>query len=193
MKFDSRKPVDVLDWQAPVKLNRKDLRRDDPNAHAPPQAVRPMLGLDGNQVVGADGKPVMVDAEGRVVVENAGASGSDAGGGKGKGAANAKKKFQKKTRQVFVVPEEVRQLRKEERYPWVFEDATGSENWVAQLEDTSKAETHAFFVPAQNYVFKFVPAHRWYKFQKKLKHDLPTDTQTMESAVSTMKCILCLC
>ncbi|KAK7470644.1 transcription factor IIF subunit tfg1 [Stygiomarasmius scandens] len=181
MKFDSRKSVDISRWQTPVKLNRKDLRRDDPAASGVGQALHPMLGPDGNPVYGADGKPVMVDAEGRPVTD---ASGS---GAKGKGAAaataaNNKKKFQKKTRQVFIVPEETRLLRREEKFPWVMEDASGQEMWIAQLEDLGKAETHAFFMPAANDIFKFVPSHRWYKFQKKLKHDLPTDSLTVEQA-----------
>ncbi|KAJ7890799.1 transcription initiation factor [Mycena leptocephala] len=175
MKFDSRKPVDLTAWRAPIKLNRKEMRRDD--ASGVQVAVGPMLGLDGKPVVGPDGKFVMVDAEGKPIQAD---SGRDP---KGKGPAlNGKKKFQKKTRQVYVVPEEVRQLRREERYPWVMEDATQSETWVGQLEDISKSGTHAFFMPAANDIFKFVPAHRWYKFQKKVKHDLPTDTVTMESA-----------
>ncbi|KAF8195889.1 hypothetical protein K438DRAFT_1760754 [Mycena galopus ATCC 62051] len=158
MKFDSRKPVDLTSWRGPIKLNRKEMRRDD--ASGSQVAVGPMLGLDGKPVVGPDGKFVMVDAEGRPIQP------ADA---KGKGpavGANGKKKFQKKTRQVYVVPEEVRQLRREERYPWVMEDATGTETWLGQLEDISKAGTHAFFMPAANDIFKFVPAHRWYKFQK---------------------------
>ncbi|KAJ7129670.1 hypothetical protein C8R44DRAFT_777377 [Mycena epipterygia] len=176
MKFDSRKPVDLTTWPAPIKLNRKEMRRDD--ASVSQVAVGPMLGLDGKPVVGPDGKFVMVDAEGKPIHAD---SGRDAKG-KGPAAANGKKKFQKKTRQVYVVPEETRQLRREERYPWVMEDATQAETWVGQLEDISKAGTHAFFMPAANDIFKFVPAHRWYKFQKKVKHDLPTDTVTMESA-----------
>jgi transcription initiation factor TFIIF subunit alpha len=174
MKFDSRKPVDLTAWRAPIKLNRKEMRRDD--ASGTQVAVGPML-LDGKPVVGPDGKFVMVDAEGKPI---------QAADPKGKGpaaAANGKKKFQKKTRQVYVVPEEVRHLRREERYPWVMEDSTGAEMWLGQLEDISKSGTHAFFMPAANDIFKFVPAHRWYKFQKKLKHDLPTDTATVESAV----------
>ncbi|KAJ7904517.1 transcription initiation factor [Mycena olivaceomarginata] len=173
MKFDSRKPVDLTAWRAPIKLNRKEMRRDD--ASGTQVAVGPML-LDGKPVVGPDGKFVMVDAEGKPI---------QAADPKGKGpaaAANGKKKFQKKTRQVYVVPEEVRHLRREERYPWVMEDSTGAEMWLGQLEDISKSGTHAFFMPAANDIFKFVPAHRWYKFQKKLKHDLPTDTATVESA-----------
>ncbi|KAJ6613443.1 hypothetical protein B0H10DRAFT_1881278 [Mycena sp. CBHHK59/15] len=175
MKFDARKPVDLTAWPAPIKLNRKELHRDDASGNQ--VAVGPMLGLDGKPVVGSDGKFVMVDVDGRPIQAD---SARDA---KGKGAAtNGKKKFQKKTRQVYVVPEEVRQLRREERYPWVMEDAMQAETWVGQLEDMSKSSTHAFFMPAANDIFKFVPAHRWYKFQKKVKHDLPTDTVNMESA-----------
>lgn len=182
MKFDSRKPVDISRWTAPIKLNRKEMRRDDGSVNSAPEAVGPMLGPDGKPVIGADGKFVMVDAEGRPIHNTDGSSAN----GKGKGAGmNAKKRFQKKTRQVYYVPEEVRQLRREERYPWVMEDSSQAQNevWIGQMEDAAKSETHAFFMPAANDIFKFVPAHRWYKFQKKLKHDLPTDTANVESLV----------
>jgi transcription initiation factor TFIIF subunit alpha len=125
----------------------------------------------------------MVDSEGRPIHTSNGTAGSSQD--KGGKAAKDKKRFTKKTRQVYFVPEEVRQLRREERYPWVMEDSSPaqSEMWIGQMEDASKSETHAFFMPAANDVFKFVPAHRWYKFQKRLKHDLPTDSATMESLV----------
>jgi transcription initiation factor TFIIF subunit alpha len=128
MKFESRKPVDISTWQTPIKLNRKEPRREERATNGAPPA---------------------------------------------RGFANGKK-FQKKTRQVFLVPEATRQLRKEERCPWVMEDATKSQVWTGKLEDLSKAETHAFFMPAAADVFKFVPAHRWYKFQKKPNYHVPT-------------------
>lgn len=185
MKFDSRKPVEISKWTAPIKLNRKDLRRDEGVTNGAPEAVGPMLGPDGKPVVGADGKMVMVDVDGRPINNRDDSLGIGKGKDKdkGKGVANGKKRFQKKTRQVFYVPEEVRQLRREERYPWVMEDSSSMHNelWIGQMEDASKSETHAFFMPAANDVFKFVPAHRWYKFQKRLKHDLPTDTAKVES------------
>ncbi|KAG6814181.1 hypothetical protein H0H92_000858 [Tricholoma furcatifolium] len=183
MKFDSRKTVDLSRWQQPIKLNRKELRRDTEPGEGVPEAVGPMLGPDGKPVIGIDGKMVMVDAEGRPIQPSNGASGSGSNG-KGKGpAANGKKRFQKKTRQVYVVPDEVRQLRREERYPWVLEDSSPAkeEMWTAQMEDVARSETHALFMPAVNDIFKFVPTHRWYKFQKKIKHDLPTDTANVES------------
>ncbi|KAF8974561.1 hypothetical protein BDZ97DRAFT_35006 [Flammula alnicola] len=180
MKFDSRRPVDISRWTQPIKLNRKDLRRDEAATNVVPEAVGPMLGPDGKPVIGADGRMVMVDAEGRPIQASNGAAGPSKDKGK---AAAAKKRFQRKTRQVFFVPEEVRQMRREERYPWVMEDSSPEQNevWTGQMEDVKKSETHGFFMPAANDVFKFVPAHRWYKFQKRLKHDLPTDTANVES------------
>ena len=170
MKFDSRKPVDILRWSAPVKLNRKDLRRPDTSVNGPeaPKAVGPMLGPDGKPVIGMDGRIVMVDAEGKPI-HGDGTPGST----RSKNGPGPKRKFQKKTKQVFKVPEATRQLRKEERYPWVMEDTTGNEVWVGKMEEVAKAETQAFFMPASNNTFKFVPAHRWYKFQKKPNYHIP--------------------
>ncbi len=185
MKFDSRKPVDITTWSRPVKLNRKEARRDgrDGAMGAPvPQAVGPMLGPDGKPVIGMDGKVVMVDADGRPIRPgdqngvNGASNGAGGAGAKGKDkekVSAAKKKFQKKTKQVFLVPDAVRQLRKEERYPWVMEDGSGKEVWHGSMEEVSKAETQAMFMPAANDIFKFVPAHRWYKFQKKPNYHIP--------------------
>ena len=183
MKFDSRKPVDVSTWEEPIKLNRKDTRRQE-STSVQQIPVRPMLGLDGKPVIGTDGRIVMVDADGRPIASTPGESSSKEKETKGKAPANGKKKMTRKTRQVFKVPEDVRQLRKEERFPWVMEDARQSEVWVGQLEEVSKAETHALFMPAAQEVFKFVPAHRWYKYHKKPKHHVP-DLEEAESLVCT--------
>lgn len=183
MKFDSRKPVDISTWQTPIKLNRKEPRREEEDANSAPEAVGPMLGPDGKPVIGADGRIVMVDADGRPIHASDGSTGSFGKDAKGKMGMNGKKKFQKKTRQVFLVPEATRQLRREERYPWVMEDSGQKEVWVGKLEEVSKSETHAFFMPAANDVFKFVPAHRWYKFQKKPNYHIPT-LEEAESIVS---------
>lgn len=181
MKFDSRKPVDVSTWEEPIKLNRKDIRRQEPTS-TQQVPVRPMLGLDGKPVIGPDGRIVMVDADGRPIANTSGEGSSKEKESKGKTPMNGKKKMARKTRQVFKVPDNVRQLRKEERYPWVMEDAGQNEVWVGQLEEVSKAETHALFMPAAQEVFKFVPAHRWYKFHKKPKHHVP-DLEEAESLV----------
>lgn len=185
MKFDSRKPVDVFTWQAPVKLNRKDLRRQNPNAEpdeSESRAVGPMLGPDGKAVIGMDGRMVMVDAEGKPIHPG---QPSMPAKDKPKDGVQKRKKPPKKTKQVFKIPEATRQLRREERYPWVMEDGIGRETWVGSMEEASKSETHAFFMPAQNNTFKFVPAHRWYKFQKKPSHYIPT-LEEAEAAVSVL-------
>lgn len=164
MKFNSREPVDVMAWQEPVKLNRKDPRRQEGEPSVK-EAVGPMLGPDGKPVIGADGRIVMVDADGRPIHNSEGGK-----EGKDKSVGNGKKKFQKKTKQVFIVPDAVRQLRREEKHPWVIEDGTGTEVWTAQMEEVSRAETHGFFMPTSENKFQFVSAHRWYKFQKKQNH-----------------------
>lgn len=167
MKFNSRDPVDVMTWQQPVKLNRKEPKRQDASGSSVQEAVAPMLGPDGKPVIGADGRMVMVDADGRPIHNTEGTASSQAKDMKEK---SGRKKFQKKTKQVFVVPEHIRQLRREEKYPWVIEDGTGSEVWVGQMEEASKSETHGFFMPTSENKFQFVSAHRWYKFQKKQNH-----------------------
>ncbi|KAG1907185.1 uncharacterized protein F5891DRAFT_1100194 [Suillus fuscotomentosus] len=168
MKFDSRKTVDISTWEEPIKLNRKELRREEAGPSQVPTGH--MLGPDGKPVIGSDGNIVMVDADGRPIAKDNGETQSNV---KDKGKAGGRKKFQKKTRQVFLVPEATRQLRREERYPWVMEDAKQNEMWVGKLEEVARAETHALFMPAAQEFFKFVPAHRWYKFQKKPKHHVP--------------------
>ncbi|KAI6151921.1 hypothetical protein BKA82DRAFT_4104931 [Pisolithus tinctorius] len=184
MRFDSRKLIDISTWEAPIKLNRKELRRQETAEEQVP--VRPMLGPDGKPVIGTDGRLVMVDADGRPINSGTGEESVKEKDQKGKGTANGKKKVQKKTRQVFKVPEDVRQLKREERYPWVMEDARRNEVWIGQLEEVSKAETHALLMPAQQDVFKFVPAHRWYKFHKKPKHHIP-DLQEAESLMARIQ------
>ncbi|CAL1700613.1 unnamed protein product [Somion occarium] len=183
MKFESRKAVDITQWERPVMLNRKEPRREDTSAtQAAPVPAGLMLGPDGKPVIGADGKPVQVDAEGRPIRPGEYSQGGGQGD-KGKEKVSAiKKRMQKKTRQVHLIPEEVRQLRREERYPWVVEDGQKSEVWVGKMEEVSRSETHAMFMPAANDVFKFVPAHRWYKFQKKPHYRVPT----LEEAESMM-------
>ena len=174
MKFESRRPVELETWQKPIKLNRKDIRREQEPKDAgvdSPVAVGPMLGPDGKPVIGVDGKMVMVDAEGKPIH---GERTSGATTAKPKEKGPGRKKFQKKTKQVFLVPEATRQLRREERYPWVMEDAVGSQIWTGMLDDVNKAETHAMFLPTADNVFKFVPPHRWYKFQKRPNHKIPS-------------------
>lgn len=196
MKFESRKRIEINDWAKPVKLNRKDSHRNDPALQpAAQQAVMPMVGSDGKHVIGADGKVVMVDAQGRPVRDPAALAaaeqvkeekGKDKAAGGGPGDKDKKpKRFQKKTRQVFLVPEATRQLRREEKFPWVIEDGAQKEVWVGKIEDVSKSQTHAMFMPAANDVFKFVPAHRWYKFQKKPSHHVP-NLEEAESLVRTV-------
>ena len=186
MKFESHRLEDIDTWERPVKLNRKELKREQESRDGPGVglnlAITPMLGADGKPVIGGDGKIVMLDADGRPMN---GERASGAAAAKPKERGPGRKKFQKKTRQVFLVPEATRQLRREERYPWVMESGDGEHIWTGMLDDIHKAETHAMFLPTVNNVFKFVAPHRWYRFQKRHNHKIPSleEAERMVSAI----------
>ena len=186
--------MDILSWATPIKLNRKELRRETVDVPGTQKAVAPMLGPDGKPVIGADGHLVKVDAEGKPIPSST-LLRNEAGGGLGATVSNSavkdkskSKKFYKKTRQVFLVPEEVRKLRREERYPWVFEDASGMEVWVGMMDDIAKKETHAVFMPSTDNTFKFIPTRRWYKFQKRAPLAIPT-LEEAEKLASVTTCL----
>ena len=103
-------------------------------------------------------------------------------GGPGGGG---RRKPGKKTRQVYKVADSVRDLRKEERYPWVIEDASGQEIWTAQMDEVSKSENHGMLMPAGNNSFQFVPAHRWYRFHKKPVYAIP-NLETAEKMMASI-------
>ncbi|KAJ3728338.1 hypothetical protein C8R42DRAFT_693676 [Lentinula raphanica] len=163
MKFESRKSVDIMGWQMPIKLNRKKRMRElNSSMSGTREAMRPMPSIDGQPVIGSDGKVVMVGSE----VQPGGSSAEP-------NFRDGDTVGKKRARQVFSIPDEVKRLRNEEKDPWVIEDASGQQIWTAQFDDAGKAETHAFLIP-YNDVFKFVPSHRHYKFQKKLTPGIPT-------------------
>ncbi|GJJ12510.1 hypothetical protein Clacol_006753 [Clathrus columnatus] len=221
------KEVDLGVWRQPVKLNRKEYRPAERglgsgSASSSGNVVgmgngnesggedvkkTPMLGPDGKPVIGPDGRIVMVGPDGKVsssIVSGtnavAGSSKSNGGGGKTNtpnGKTKTKQGPRKKIKQVFLVPEEVRKLRREERYPWIFEEAPldvkpsdtavsslgadanatpsvssiPGQIWVGHLENPEKSQTHGLLVPKGS-TFQFVPSYRYYKFTKK-RSDVP--------------------
>jgi len=167
MKFEARgKEIDPTRWNQPVKLNRKSIRaNDNDGGEAVPVELKPMMGPDGKPVIGIDGKIVMVGPDGKPVTQTNGAT-VKTNGKDPKGKGKGRQPFKKKTKQVFLVSEEERQTRLEERYPWVMEESgAGGQVWVGKL-DVDKAQTHALLVP-NGQDFQFVPANKWYKFQKR--------------------------
>ncbi|KZV97232.1 Rap30/74 interaction domain-containing protein [Exidia glandulosa HHB12029] len=140
-----------------------------------------MLGLDGKPVIGPDGNFVMMQ-DGRPVKREEVKKEEDdveegSSSAKPKEPAPKKRKpFQKKTRQIHTIPEEQRQLQREERYPWVLEDQSGQETWVGRIENAEKSSMYGLFLTSTSTEFYFIPAHRWYKMQKRPN----TKTATME-------------
>ncbi|EJD32975.1 hypothetical protein AURDEDRAFT_111714, partial [Auricularia subglabra TFB-10046 SS5] len=128
--------------------------------------ITPMLGLDGKPVIGPDGEMVYMQ-DGRPIPKAKKEEDGEDEVPKPKEPTKKRKPFQKKTRQIFTIPEEQRQLQREERYPWVLEDNSGQETWIGRIENADKASFHGLFLTGTGSDFYFVPAHRWYKMQKR--------------------------
>lgn len=179
-KFESRKTINPVFWPRPVKLNRKDPSKQNSEDEIMGDVkLTPMLGLDGKPVIGADGNMVMLGPDGRPALQHARPK-------QDQPQNSRRKPFQRKTRQVFTIPEELRQLRKEERFPWLIEDGTGNENWVARLDELSKSDNHGFLVPreSQSGAFVFYNSHRFYKFAKKSKERQMGAEEAEEQVIS---------
>ncbi|CAE6431786.1 unnamed protein product [Rhizoctonia solani] len=161
-------PIDLHSWPAPVKLNRKDFKsRNEVEEEVGP--LTPMLGHDGKPVIGPDGKVVMLNADGTRVKKEDDPKGKK----KAKEDPNAKKKaFMKKTRQVHMIPDEVRAFRKEHRKDWLLEDNGGglgaNQSWSGKYSDANDKQIYAFFapVPGNDKEFRFIPVYRFYNFTR---------------------------
>lgn len=155
LKFHSstvqkRQSINPRTFTEPVRLTRKNLR-----AEAARQAAAAALAASGGPTPGANG-----------------GSNADAGliAPHGGGAQSKKNLFKKKTRQVFIpLDPAARQLKKEEALPWVLEDYDGHNTWVGNVEAGQSKGQYMLFVFAED-GFRVVPAHRWYKFQKKQQY-----------------------
>ncbi|KAG8709052.1 hypothetical protein FRC08_018555 [Ceratobasidium sp. 394] len=177
-------PIDLCAWPAPVKLNRKDYKsRNEVEEQAGP--LTPMLGPDGKPVIGPDGKVVMLNADGTRVKKEEETKGKK----KGKEDPNAKKKaFLKKTRQVHMIPDDVRAFRKEHRKDWLLEDNGGglaaTQSWSGKYSDVNDKQIWAFFAPVtgNNKEFRFIPVHRFYNFSRNNN----VSTERVESQVSNL-------
>lgn len=168
-KFDSRKPVDLGAWAQPLKLNRKHAAAREGEDTVSKGPITPMLGLDGKPVIGPDGSMVMMQ-DGRPVRPKKEEDDEDEAPKPATPAAKKRKPFQKKTRQIHTIPEEQRQLQRDERYPWLLEDKAGQETWVGRIENADKATMYGLFLTSTSTEFYFIPAHRWYKMQKRPNH-----------------------
>ena len=165
--------------QLPVYINRKNPKYKDleeiPEGLAdgiipPESALVPLRGQDGEVVIGPDGQPVMVTPDvaqnrGRGPITLPGAAAAQLA----KKPDDKKKPKRKKTsyRQVYHVPDRVRQVKKEERFPWIMEDSSGENAWVGYMRD--EKPKHLFQVSSDG-TFRWIPSHRTYVFTKLPNH-----------------------
>lgn len=150
----------------------------------------PLKGPDGQPVIGPDGQPIMVTPavaqqakggrmpfvpgmlpDGKAKKNASGKGGKSGGGGGGGGKAGdgkggeGRKRGGKKTRQVFMIPEATRQLKKEERYPWLWEDKEAKEIWEGRRIEKNKVKLQLLQV-CKDGTFRWYPARKQYMFTK---------------------------
>ncbi|PVF96349.1 hypothetical protein CPB86DRAFT_737053 [Serendipita vermifera] len=152
----------------------------------------PLKGPDGQPVIGPDGQPIMIpaamagqvkggrlpfipgvtpgsDPKGKKAGWGKGKGGNAEGGGAGKGSddkpAGGRRRGGKKTRQVFMMDENARKLRKEERFPWLWEDAGGREIWEGKRVERSRVKMQLLQV-CKDGTFRWYPAKKYYMFTK---------------------------
>ncbi|KAH7102903.1 Rap30/74 interaction domain-containing protein [Auriculariales sp. MPI-PUGE-AT-0066] len=192
MKFDARKPVPFESWQHPVKLNRKHPPARETGSTPKAGKITPMLGQDGNVVISRITGEIVMQQDGRPIIpkkEEEDAPAEDGAETKPKVKDPKKRKpFQKKTKQIHTIPDEQRQLQREERHPWLLEDGSGNEVWTGRLDGAEKGQMHGMFVmyPNDNN-FYFLPAHRWYKFQKRASFTRFNDHEEVEAEYARMQ------
>ncbi|CAI2171428.1 13285_t:CDS:2 [Funneliformis geosporum] len=159
----------VLDkFQPPVKLHRRDPEAPTPSAGTTRQnedvAVVPpskMTQQAASPTTGADTSKIAPFAGAR---------------------HNKKNLFKKRTTQIYLADDRQRQLKAEERLPWVLEDYDGTHTWVGHFEETDAKYGFLIKDKTDENKLKFLPSHRWYTFRPQIKYK----TLTIEEAEEEM-------
>lgn len=183
-------PVSLESFRPPVKLNRKNAKFKGPAGDTAVAGTsrepkwKPMKGPDGKEVVGKDGKTVMVGmVDGKEVLQ---ANWGKEELPKGKFGADGKKKanpFQKKTKQVYMAPDHIRQLRREEAVPWLLEDSA-TQSWTGKMTDQNADGLYGLFVAnPTNGGFTFIPVNRCYDFVPSKTHVASMTSDEAEAEV----------
>lgn len=166
MRFQSGRPINpATDFKRPVKFARRDLH--EANAE-PVEEVDPAEDANAAVTVEAPAKPVPAPKPEYSVAPHA-------------GQPLQRKQFRKKTHEVFQQDEGVRQLRQEERFPWLLEDDAGKDIYQGSLEG-GQGGTYVFLrLTADG--FDVTPVSKFYRFSQRQKYQ----TMSLDEAEETMK------
>lgn len=188
----------------PVKLNRKnfkyndsdpiitdDLKDVDPTLAGASQPktekLVPLKGPDGTNVIGPDGQPVMVPPNmqqmkgGRIPNFNNTPKDGAKKAATGPDGQPKRKKNQKKFRQIHKIPEEKRELKRQERYPWLWEDS-GKEVWEGRRQERSQVRMHLLQV-CNDGSFRWYPGYKYFQFVKLPTWRIPTADEANEKVL----------
>ncbi|CAG8576249.1 3029_t:CDS:2 [Funneliformis caledonium] len=159
----------VLDkFQPPVKLHRRD-----------PEAPAPSAGNTRQIEVAADVPPSKITQQTAIPITGADTSKIAPFAG---ARHNKKNLFKKRTTQIYLADDRQRQLKAEERLPWVLEDYDGTHTWVGHFEETDAKYGFLIKDRLDDNKLRFLPSHRWYTFRPQIKYK----TLTIEEAEEEM-------
>ncbi|KAI8384985.1 uncharacterized protein BYT42DRAFT_564292 [Radiomyces spectabilis] len=144
MDFRTSKKIDLKTFSRPVRLQRKD-------ANYVPLRER---GTETDTVESpSEVRGPKTSADTSLIAPMGGAT------------RNKNMLFKKRTRQIFLAKDDVRELKEQEQKPWILEDYDGQNCFMGTLEGAQRSD-YVLFVLTDN-DFKVVPVDRWYKFQQK--------------------------
>lgn len=165
MRFQTGKNVNpATDFSRPVKLARRDLHQVVQNDSA---VVPDALAATAGAAATAAAAAATPKPEYSVAPHG--------------GQPMQRKQFRKKTHEVFQQDEAVRQLRQEERFPWVMEDSAGRETFQGALEG-GQGGTYVFLKLTAD-GFDVTPVSKFYRFGQRQKYQ----TMSLDEAEQKMK------
>lgn len=92
-----------------------------------------------------------------------------------------RKQFRKRTHEVFQQDEQVRQLRQEEKFPWIIEDSEGQQTFQGSLEG-GQGGSYVFLTLTTD-GFDVTPLSKFYRFGQRQKYQ----TMSLDEAEEKMK------
>lgn len=187
-------PIDIKQMPPPFRLNRKHpkvkgVSEELSEIKEPKWHV--LRGLDGREVIGKDGKPVMgATVEGREILQvNWGKEKEKMT----KAELEAKKKkapFKKKTRQVFSANPDSR-TDPQERFPWVFESKDEHDSWTGRKQNFDDGSAYGILtaVPGRADAMQFIPIPLRYDFVMTKTHAASKSAEAAEAEVCSLHCV----
>ncbi|RHZ84473.1 hypothetical protein Glove_81g54 [Diversispora epigaea] len=179
MRLKSGQPVDLTKFNAPIKLHRRD-----PDAPTQNGGINNNNNNNNNMII-MNNRPTQNTVAAPINNKPTSEVTLTAIAPYAGARQNKKNLFKKKTTQVFLADPKTRELKAEEHIPWVLEDFGGENVFVGSYIGGDTAKYCVFLKQVDK--LRFVPVHRFYEFQRKIKHKILTIEEAEEQMARAKK------